>query len=225
MLRTTSGAETSGFLNGLPLDQAPLSADETPRHRYFARNPLEQHFGGQPPDGRKIADDVIGSAEKANAPMPLERRVLIYDVVPIPLPDGGAAPRPMSGEVLVLPMSGAAPRPMSGDEARMQTAGKVVNCLLSEKTELAWGSLNGYMPSRQTAAEQVATDKPMTRSPVDAAAAERPYRPARQPRPQLQQGFSAPCPALYRGRDHRVREEGITGLSPARRRPQFRPHG
>jgi multiple sugar transport system substrate-binding protein len=88
-----------------------------------------------------------------------------YDVVPIPMPDGGAAPGPMGGEVLAIPVS--------GDEARMQAAGKVVNCLLSEKTELAWGNLNGYIPSRQTVAEQVATDKPMMRSFVDAAAAER----------------------------------------------------
>ena len=88
-----------------------------------------------------------------------------YNVVPIPMPDGGAAPGPMGGEVLAIPVS--------GDQARMEAAGKIVNCLLSEKTELAWGNLNGYIPSRQTVAEQVANDNPMMRSFVDAAAAER----------------------------------------------------
>jgi len=81
------------------------------------------------------------------------------------MPDGGAAPGPMGGEVLAIPVS--------GDQARMEAAGKIVNCLLSEKTELAWGNLNGYIPSRQSVAEQVANDNPMMRSFVDAAAAER----------------------------------------------------
>ena len=88
-----------------------------------------------------------------------------YNVVPIPMPDGGAAPGPMGGEVLTIPVS--------SDEARMQAAGKIVNCLLSEESELAWGNLNGYIPSRQSVAEQVAENNPMMRSFVDAAAAER----------------------------------------------------
>ncbi len=88
-----------------------------------------------------------------------------YNVVPIPMPDGGAAPGPMGGEVLAIPNS--------GDEARMQAAGAMVNCLLSEETELAWGNLNGYIPSRESVAEQVAEDNPMMKSFVDAAAAER----------------------------------------------------
>ena len=88
-----------------------------------------------------------------------------YNVVPIPMPDGGAAPGPMGGEVLAIPLS--------GDQARMEAAGKIVNCLLSEKSELAWANLNGYIPSRQSVAEQVAADNPMMASFVDAAAAER----------------------------------------------------
>jgi multiple sugar transport system substrate-binding protein len=95
----------------------------------------------------------------------LDKAGINYNVVPIPKPDGGAAPGPMGGEVLAIPLG--------SDQARMEAAGKVVNCLLSEKSELAWGNLNGYIPSRQAVAEQVANDKPMMKSFVDAAAAER----------------------------------------------------
>ena len=95
----------------------------------------------------------------------LDEAGINYNVVPIPMPDGGAAPGPMGGEVLALPMS--------GDEARMQAAANVINCLLSEESELVWGNLNGYIPSREAVAEQVAEENPMMRSFVDAAAAER----------------------------------------------------
>jgi multiple sugar transport system substrate-binding protein len=88
-----------------------------------------------------------------------------YNVVPIPMPEGGAAPGPMGGEVLALPLN--------GDEARMQAAASVINCLLTEESERTWADLNGYIPSRQSVAEQVAEDNPMMASFVDAAAAER----------------------------------------------------
>jgi multiple sugar transport system substrate-binding protein len=95
----------------------------------------------------------------------LDESGINYNVVPIPMPDGGAAPGPMGGEVLAIPVS--------GDEARMQAAGEVVNCLLSDESMVTWGNLNAYIPSRQAVAEQVAEDNPMMRSFVDAAAAER----------------------------------------------------
>lgn len=95
----------------------------------------------------------------------LDEAGINYNVVPIPMPEGGAAPGPMGGEVLALPLS--------GDEARMQAAAKVINCLLSDESMVTWGNLNAYIPSRQAVAEQVAEDKPMMRSFVDAAAAER----------------------------------------------------
>jgi multiple sugar transport system substrate-binding protein len=88
-----------------------------------------------------------------------------YNVVPIPMPEGGAAPGPMGGEVLALPLS--------GDEARMQAAANVINCLLSDESMVTWGNLNAYIPSRQAVAEQVAEENPMMQSFVDAAAAER----------------------------------------------------
>jgi multiple sugar transport system substrate-binding protein len=95
----------------------------------------------------------------------LDESDINYNVVPIPMPDGGAAPGPMGGEVLALPLS--------GDEARMQAAANVINCLLSDESMLTWGNLNAYIPSRQAVAEQVAEDNPMMRPFVDAAAAAR----------------------------------------------------
>jgi multiple sugar transport system substrate-binding protein len=88
-----------------------------------------------------------------------------YNVVPIPMPDGGAAPGPMGGEVLAIPLS--------GNEAKMQAAANVVNCLLSDESMLTWANLNAYIPSRQALAEQVAEENPMMKPFVDAAAAER----------------------------------------------------
>ncbi len=95
----------------------------------------------------------------------LDKSGLKYDVVPIPMPDGGAAPGPMGGEVLTIPLG--------TDQAKMDAAGKIVNCLLSDKNMLAWANLNAYIPARQALAEQVAKDRPMMKSFVDAAAAER----------------------------------------------------
>jgi multiple sugar transport system substrate-binding protein len=95
----------------------------------------------------------------------LDKSGVKYGVVPIPKPDGGAAPGPMGGEVLTIPVS--------NDPAAMQAAGKVVNCLLSDKEMLEWANLQAYIPSRITLAQQVAKDNPAMQSFVDAAAAER----------------------------------------------------
>ena len=95
----------------------------------------------------------------------LDKAGIKYAVVPIPKPDGGAAPGPMGGEVLTIPTS--------SNQANMQAAGKLVNCLLSDKTMLAWANQNAYIPGRQALAEQVAKDRPAMKSFVDAAAAER----------------------------------------------------
>ena len=95
----------------------------------------------------------------------LDESGINYNVVPIPMPDGGAAPGPMGGEVLAIPLS--------GDEARMGAAAEIVNCLLSDESMLTWADLNAYIPSREALALQVAEDNPMMASFVDAAAAER----------------------------------------------------
>jgi len=81
------------------------------------------------------------------------------------MPDGGAAPGPMGGEVLTIPLG--------TDQTKMEAAGKIVNCLLSDKNMLAWADMNAYIPARQALAEQVAKDRPMMKPFVDAAAAER----------------------------------------------------
>jgi len=88
-----------------------------------------------------------------------------FGVVPIPMPDGGAAPGPMGGEVLTIPVG--------DDPAAMQAAGQVVNCLLSDKEMLEWATLQAYIPSRETLAQQAAKDDPAMQSFVDAAGAER----------------------------------------------------
>ncbi|MGD0575277.1 MAG: ABC transporter substrate-binding protein [Anaerolineales bacterium] len=94
----------------------------------------------------------------------LEKAKINFGVVPIPKPDGGAAPGPMGGEVLTIPNS--------GDAAKMEAAGKVVNCLLSDKEMLEWATLQAYIPSRQSVAAQSVANDPNMKSFVDAAAAE-----------------------------------------------------
>jgi multiple sugar transport system substrate-binding protein len=94
----------------------------------------------------------------------LEAKKINFGVVPIPKPNGGAAPGPMGGEVLTIPNS--------KDPARMQAAGKIVNCLLSDKEMLEWATLQAYIPSRQSVAAQSVANDPNMKSFVDAAAAE-----------------------------------------------------
>jgi multiple sugar transport system substrate-binding protein len=94
----------------------------------------------------------------------LEKAKTNFGVVPIPKPDGGTAPGPMGGEVATIPNS--------GDAARMQAAGKVVNCLLSDKQMLRWATLQAFIPARQSVAAQAVANNPNMKSFVDAAAAE-----------------------------------------------------
>ncbi len=94
----------------------------------------------------------------------LEKASINFGVVPIPKPNGGAAPGPMGGEVAVIPNS--------GDAARMAAAGKFVNCLLSDKEMLEWATLQAFVPARQSVAAQAAANDPNMKGFVDAAAAE-----------------------------------------------------
>lgn len=98
----------------------------------------------------------LGSIEKAG---------INFGIVPIPMPEGGAAPGPMGGEVLTIPVG--------NDAEKMAAAGKLVNCLLSDKNMLAWADQNAYIPGRITLAEQVAKERPNMAPFVEAAAAER----------------------------------------------------
>lgn len=95
----------------------------------------------------------------------IEKSGIKFGIVPIPMPNGGAAPGPMGGEVLTLPKTSS--------PDKMTAAGKVVNCLLSDKNMLAWANLNAYIPARESVAQQVAKDRPNMAPFVEAAAAER----------------------------------------------------
>jgi len=95
----------------------------------------------------------------------LEKSKINFGIVPIPQPNGGAAPGPMGGEVLTIPVN--------PDAAASAAAGKVVNCLLSDKEMAEWATLQAYIPSRQSVAAQAAAADPNMASFVTAAAAER----------------------------------------------------
>lgn len=95
----------------------------------------------------------------------IENSDINFGIVPIPMPDGGAAPGPMGGEVLTLPKTSSADK--------LTAAGKLVNCLLADKNMLAWANLNAYIPARVSVAQQVAKDRPNMAPFVEAAAAER----------------------------------------------------
>jgi multiple sugar transport system substrate-binding protein len=95
----------------------------------------------------------------------LEQSKINFGIVAIPKPDGGTAPGPMGGEVLTIPLN--------SNPAVMQAAGKVVNCLLSDKMMLEWADLQAYIPSRVALAQQAANKDPNLQSFLQAAPAER----------------------------------------------------
>ena len=95
----------------------------------------------------------------------LEKSKINFGIVPIPKPDGGAAPGPMGGEVLTIPVN--------TDAAASAAAGKVVNCLLADKQMAQWATLNAYIPSRESVAAQAVIADPNMAPFVTAAAAER----------------------------------------------------
>jgi multiple sugar transport system substrate-binding protein len=95
----------------------------------------------------------------------IEKSGMKFGIVPIPMPGGGAAPGPMGGEVLTVPLT--------SNTDKMTAAGKLVNCLLSDKNMLAWANQNAYIPGRESVAKQVAKDRPNMAPFVEAAAAER----------------------------------------------------
>jgi len=94
----------------------------------------------------------------------LEKANVNFGVVPIPKPDGGTAPGPMGGEVLAIPLS--------SDPAKMAAAGKIINCLMSDKSMLQYSNNNGYVPSRASLNSQVVATDPNLAPFVEAAGAE-----------------------------------------------------
>lgn len=95
----------------------------------------------------------------------IEKSGIKFGIVPIPMPDGGAAPGPMGGEVLTIPLTDS--------KDKMDAAGKLVNCLLSDKNMVAWANQNAYIPGRESVAQGVAKERPNMAPFVEAAAAER----------------------------------------------------
>ena len=87
-----------------------------------------------------------------------------YGIVPLPKPDGGAAPGPMGGEVLTIPAT---------DQATQNAASTVVNCLLADDSMKQWSQIQNYIPSRQSLAEQIGAADPNMKAFVDAVGAER----------------------------------------------------
>jgi len=94
----------------------------------------------------------------------LDKSGINYGIVPIPQPDGGAAPGPMGGEVLTIPAT---------DAATQTAAGRVVNCLFEDDSMRQWAQLRSYVPSRTSLAQEIATETPAMKAFVDAAAEER----------------------------------------------------
>jgi multiple sugar transport system substrate-binding protein len=101
----------------------------------------------------------------------LDESGINYGIVPIPQPQGGAAPGPMGGEVLTIPVT---------DEDTQAAAGEVVNCLLEDDSMSQWAALQAYIPSRESVAQQAAEATPNMAAFVEAAgsARSRPGPPA-----------------------------------------------
>jgi multiple sugar transport system substrate-binding protein len=77
---------------------------------------------------------------------------LHYGVVPIPVPAAGDAVKvPLGGEVFTVPATGSATE---------QAAGKVLACMNSSANQLAYAKQVGYVPSLESAAQQLAASDP-----------------------------------------------------------------
>jgi multiple sugar transport system substrate-binding protein len=94
----------------------------------------------------------------------LDESGINYGIVPIPQPQGGAAPGPMGGEVLTIPVT---------DEDTQAAAGEVVNCLLEDDSMSQWAALQAYIPSRESVAQQAAEATPNMAAFVEAAGSSR----------------------------------------------------
>ena len=102
--------------------------------------------------------------ENGNWNLPdMEKSKINFGVVPIPKPDGGAAPGPMGGEGLTIPLN--------SDPAVMKAAGKIINCVLTDKEMLEWAAIQAYIPSRISLATQAGQADPKLLPFVQAAPA------------------------------------------------------
>lgn len=77
---------------------------------------------------------------------------LEYGVVPLPAPEAGKPPVvALGGEVGAIPATGA---------DRQQAAAKVLGCVLSEPTMLAWDKSHAYVPSKVEVARKFGQENP-----------------------------------------------------------------
>jgi multiple sugar transport system substrate-binding protein len=77
---------------------------------------------------------------------------LKYAVASIPVPTAGAAAKvPLGGEVWTVPVTSS---------ARETAAAKVLACMNSSANQLAYAKANGYIPSLESAAKQIAVQSP-----------------------------------------------------------------
>ncbi|MDO9395424.1 MAG: sugar ABC transporter substrate-binding protein [Herbiconiux sp.] len=79
---------------------------------------------------------------------------LNYEVVQIPVPAAGdTSIAPLGGETYTVPQT--------GDDAKMAKAGEFVACLTEDENQIIMANGRGAIPSSETAAEQVTTEKPL----------------------------------------------------------------
>lgn len=82
----------------------------------------------------------------------LDEEGIDYGVVPIPVPEQGAAPVvALGGEVGAIPATGA---------DRQEAAAEVLSCILSEENMLAWDTSHAYVPSKIETATRFGTQNP-----------------------------------------------------------------
>ncbi|WP_037578141.1 sugar ABC transporter substrate-binding protein [Phaeacidiphilus oryzae] len=81
-----------------------------------------------------------------------QQKNLHYGVVPLPTPQAGQKPVvALGGEVGAIPATGT---------ATQKAAAKVLSCILSEPTMLAWDKSHAYIPTRQSTAQTFARQNP-----------------------------------------------------------------
>lgn len=88
-----------------------------------------------------------------------EEKSLHYGVVPIPVPQAGAAPSvALGGEVGTVPVTTG---------PGQQAAGKVLSCILSEPTMLEWSKAHAYVPSKTAVAAKFGAEQPAMQTFID----------------------------------------------------------
>lgn len=88
-----------------------------------------------------------------------------YGIVPLPGPDGGAAPVALGGEVGVISQA---------DPAEQAAAALVLECMLEPESQIYWAEEHAYIPGLTATAEEFGQSTPAMQAFVDAVAQARP---------------------------------------------------